>query len=103
MSVSSTSSNLPEIDWSAIDWDQEVVLPQDFSIYQQKAGELSARRDEDALKNLSVPKHKMGDAEVMAQYRVPSDVQEMVSRYREIVSDKSTDQNRIKLEKIFGQ
>ena len=39
LSVSSTSSNLPETDWSAVDWEQEVVLPQDFTAYQKKADE----------------------------------------------------------------
>jgi PKD repeat protein len=101
LSVSSTSANLPDPDWSLIDWDQEVVLPQDFSAYQQKMAELSALRAEEAIKNLSLPKHKIGDEEVMSQYRVPKDIQEMVRQYRDIVSEKNLDQSRIKMEKEF--
>ncbi len=101
LSVSSTASNLPETDWSAIDWEQEVVLPQDFSVYQQKAAEFSSRRDSESLKNLTIPKHKMGDADAMDQYHVPKDIQEMVGQYREIATDKNSDQNRIKIERDF--
>ncbi len=103
LSVSSTSSNLPETDWSAVDWDQEVVLPQDLSNYQKKAAEFAGHRDSEALRNLAMPKHKMGDADVMTKNNVPKDVQEMVRQYREVVDglSKTTDQNRIKMEKDF--
>lgn len=72
----------PTPDFSKIDWDQEVSLPQDEQDYKNKVEELVSQGKTADIAKVQKPIRHMGDSEVMAAYNIPTEIQAMVHQYR---------------------
>ncbi|MFA6521879.1 MAG: hypothetical protein WCT53_05880, partial [Candidatus Gracilibacteria bacterium] len=67
--------------WAEIDWDSEVVLPQDVEEYQKSVSDLVAHNKSGEVKNLKQKKHKLSEEGTMQHFRVPALVQKTVLQY----------------------
>jgi len=97
------SAAIPETDWSAVDWNEELVLPEDQMEYQRQVKELQDSGRDSEIKNLVVKKHKLSDDDIMARSNVPKDIREMVDDYKNVVSSlgKQVDVKRLEAEKLL--
>lgn len=72
---------LVETDWSATNWDSEIVLPQDVMDYQNRLVELTTKKQFDEVKKLKQKTQKMRDKKTMEHFNVPPQIQELVLQY----------------------
>ena len=70
------------IDWSEVDFNQEIELEKDKKYFREQAENLSALGETDEVKNLKVVKHRIGDDEVLEYYGAPEYVREVVKNFR---------------------
>ena len=71
-----------QVDWSTIDWDRKVVLPEDEREYFKKLQELTSREGAKMLATITKPEEPMSADRIMSVYQVPLDVQDLVRAYR---------------------
>ena len=78
-----------EIDWSQIDWDQEVTRIEDEQAYLKQVRELDRLGKYEEAQALRVKTVKLGDDEVMKKNKVPAEVQDLVREYKKDKSSKA--------------
>lgn len=79
---STVTAALPAPDWSAVDWDEEIVLAKDFEKTREQREELLRAGKSAAAAALTAQKHRRGDDDVMQSVGVPVAIQEAVRQYR---------------------
>ncbi|MDO8490022.1 MAG: choice-of-anchor D domain-containing protein [bacterium] len=70
------------IDWSLIDWDRKVTLPEEEHQYSVRFQELARKNDYSALSLLKRSEESMSSDRILTAYQVPLDVQDLVRKYR---------------------
>ncbi|NQU99302.1 MAG: hypothetical protein HQ538_01065, partial [Parcubacteria group bacterium] len=90
-------------DWSAVDWDQEILMLLDYDKYQKEMEELKTKGDSKEMAKLKPRKRKMSDSEVMKYYGVPENIKSIVEEYSRSVlklkkdsDERKTAKNRLK-------
>ncbi len=74
-----------QVDWSAVNWNQEIILPRDEDDFYNRIEELTAQGREEEIERMELKKYKMSDDTVLDYYNVPLKVRDIVYEYRERV------------------
>jgi len=70
-------------DWSAVDWDEDIMLLSDMSKYRNELESLASEGKPKELKQLQPKSTTMSSEEAMEYFVVPDDIRELVREYRD--------------------
>ncbi|MFH1514362.1 MAG: CARDB domain-containing protein, partial [bacterium] len=75
-----SDSTTTSTDWSTVNFDQEIILPEDLEEFNRKVDELKNEGREDEIVNLSPQKRKMNDDYVLDYFNVPTEIRQNIQK-----------------------